>query len=468
MPDPLELQLGTGLEPGTTMKYKKEWALYRRFCHRQKLHEVPGKDVSWNLKTLKKYLRWRSKTNNVRSLSGIRSKLRHCSMCFGHLLPTQIGDGHAKLRIQIDMVLKDIGKKQQKEAKRLGDSTYPKRSLALGKVAIGLLFSAYGAISESRFAKLSSATRHWLSLSVCMHSGAMRLKLARVTWKGQSLRWNQADATYRLASDWRKMKRKGAFTIPFPSKPRFLSQRYNFYKEDGTEYGAFTAADVLGWHLRARSAREASYLFAPEGSRPPNRSEFETWLRLSFKSLLIGDREEIDALIQAMTPHSFRAGLASDMEREGVPRPVIMKFGRWNSAKAMAQYARDGLGQRLSWVKHKAIKDEFSIHCLAVAQARSTKQKSSVNKLRQVKLDQIQDSSKQNQKGTQSKKRNRLSVNTGTSKRARTRETEERRSARYRELRFEMAERNSIRAETPRIKPTDHPTGHHRRDYMAI
>ena len=63
--------------------------------------------------------------------------------------------------------------------------------------------------------------------------------------------------------------------------------------------------------------------------------------------LLKGKAMEIEAMIEAITPHSFRAGMASDLEREDVPRLVIKKMGRWNSARAMEQYMRDGLAQRL-------------------------------------------------------------------------------------------------------------------------
>ena len=54
------------------------------------------------------------------------------------------------------------------------------------------------------------------------------------------------------------------------------------------------------------------------------------------------------ALLLAMTPHSWRAGLASDLARANVRPGVICKAGRWSSKRAMQQYIRDSLAQRLS------------------------------------------------------------------------------------------------------------------------
>ena len=70
---------------------------------------------------------------------------------------------------------------------------------------------------------------------------------------------------------------------------------------------------------------------------------------------LVGPKGEIAKLIQAITPHSFRAGMAGDLEREDTPRPTIKKIGRWRSSRAMEQYIRDGLAQKLSSAKFRRI-----------------------------------------------------------------------------------------------------------------
>ena len=63
--------------------------------------------------------------------------------------------------------------------------------------------------------------------------------------------------------------------------------------------------------------------------------------------LLKGNKTEIEAMVRAITPHSFRAGMAGDLEREDVPRQTVKKMGRWQSDRAMELYMRDGLAQRL-------------------------------------------------------------------------------------------------------------------------
>ena len=102
---------------------------------------------------------------------------------------------------------------------------------------------------------------------------------------------------------------------------------------------------------------ETEGLFTPTGQQAPTRQEFQDWLRTSFRQLLGGKSPEIDALIAAITPHSFRAGLAGDMWREGINWRVIIKFGRWHDKRAMEQYARDALVQRLQTISITPIQD---------------------------------------------------------------------------------------------------------------
>ena len=59
----------------------------------------------------------------------------------------------------------------------------------------------------------------------------------------------------------------------------------------------------------------------------------------------MGDKREIDALVKSITPHSFRAGMAGNLERDDVSRETIKKLDRWASKEAMEQYMRDGLDQ---------------------------------------------------------------------------------------------------------------------------
>ena len=372
------MPIGYGLEPRSKKSYKDEWRLYLQFCKRRGISTVPGRDAPWTIGPVRDYLEWRSQRVNVRTLHSVRSKLKHCSICYGHLLPNAKGENPAELRLQLAMVMRMVGKRQAKDCKQRGISSDPKRSLALGRVAIGLLFSAYDATTEAGFRALDSSTRNWLATCACMHTGCMRFKLLKMMCKSRSVRWSQADRTYRLASDWRKMKRGGAFTVPFPSNPDFGAMRYCGYSKEGKELTQFTAATILRWHIKLRGSTKGN-LFAPLGkSTTPSRRAFQAWLRASFARLLVGDAAEIAALVASITPHSFRAGMAGDLERERVPRLHIKKVGRWASDKAMEQYARDGLAQRLSRLSFKSIASlAREIQALAVAAHPKRKARSS-------------------------------------------------------------------------------------------
>ena len=362
------LPFGFGLEVKSRDAYVKEWHLYLQFCRRHGIKSIPGRDVAWSLRSVKPFLEWRARRVNVRTLHIVRSKLKHCGLCYGFLLPNGKGEGPAVLRLQLAMITRNISKRQKKHCKEKGVSADPKRALALGRVAIGLLFSAYDATSRIGFNALSGSTRNWLVMCVCMHTGCMRSKLLKKLCKSKSIRWAAADRTYRLASDWRKMKRGGAFTIPFPLKPQFSSMKYHGYSKYGHETIEFTAALILQWHI-ARRQTSAGNLFAPFGTNSkPSRRAFQVWLRESFRRLLIGDVKEIAALIAAISPHSFRAGMAGDLERERVPRLHIKKVGRWTSDSAMEQYARDGLAQRIQKLTFKTISSlQHEVHTLAKA-----------------------------------------------------------------------------------------------------
>ena len=102
------------------------------------------------------------------------------------------------------------------------------------------------------------------------------------------------------------------------------------------------------------------HVFASHRMYGPCRSTFQAFLRSSFRHLLIGQPREIEALVNAITPHSFRAGMASDLHRLRVSVKVIMKTGRWHSERAMRQYVRDGLGQRLPNAKFLPLRHEAS------------------------------------------------------------------------------------------------------------
>ena len=160
------IPIGTGLEAETVKKYQQEWDMYVRHCKRNGWTRVPGRDRSWRITAVASYLRWRASRNNARSIAQIKSKLKHCGLCYDYLLPTAQGEGPSKLRLQLAMVSKAIAKAQRRKRQAAGLSSGPKRALALGRVAVSLLFAAYGATTREGFTALSRQTRHYLSMSI--------------------------------------------------------------------------------------------------------------------------------------------------------------------------------------------------------------------------------------------------------------------------------------------------------------
>ena len=246
------------------------------------------------------------------------------------------------------MVSKSIAKGQHKEKKAKGLLTGPKRALALGRTAVSLLFSAYGATDREGFAALNRQTRHYLAMSTVMHTGCMRFRLMQEVHRRGMIRWSQPDNTYLVRADWRKMKQMtGEYTVKFPAIPKFRAMLYDIYDANGNVTGSFTAASILKWQIGMTRSRKGRYVFEPDRGKELSARRFKEWLRASFRTLLTGNKDEIEVLAKAITPHSFRAGLASDLERSDVPRPTIKKLGRWSSSRAMEQYMRDGLAQKI-------------------------------------------------------------------------------------------------------------------------
>ena len=171
------LPLGCGVEPGTAPKYVKEWELYISFVRKHFGSRVPGRDRAWRIDVVAQYLQWRSRRCNSRTLEQVKSKIKHCGLCYSHLLPTAKGEGPAIKRLQLAMVSKAIRKRLKAALKAAGKPTGPKRSLALGRVAMGMLFSAYGATSYDAFAALPMIIACWLTVCVAMGTGCMRFFL---------------------------------------------------------------------------------------------------------------------------------------------------------------------------------------------------------------------------------------------------------------------------------------------------
>ena len=97
-------------------------------------------------------------------------------------------------------------------------------------------------------------------------------------------------------------------------------------------------------------------MFEPVPGKSLSSADFQTWLRSSFRALLVESAREVAAMVAAITPHSFRAGLASDLEHENVTKRRIKRAGRWDSDKAVEKYIRPRLAQRLRRLQYRPVR----------------------------------------------------------------------------------------------------------------
>ena len=133
---------------------------------------------------------------------------------------------------------------------------------------------------------------------------------------------------------------------------------YAAYTSEGRVRHTFTAANVLRWHMRTVGSRAGRDVLEPVSDKVLSSAEFQAWLRSSFRALLVEDAREVAAVVAAITPHSFRAGLAGDMEHENVPRQRMKRAGRWDSDRAMEDYLRPRMAQRLRRLQYRAIRSD--------------------------------------------------------------------------------------------------------------
>ena len=230
--------------------------------------------------------------------------------------------------------------------KRTNVSVAPSRALAVGAVGLGCLLDAYSVSDETSFDELPVEARDFLVASALAHSGCMRFGHFSHNDKPYRCRdfKTASGASWRLRSSWSKyeisatMQGTAAYSILFSPK--------------GPAYGSstITAAALLSWHMKGRA--QSDMLFRTAGSNGLlSRSRFQAWLRLSFAAALpLMSKTQVGLL----SPHSFRAGRASDLWRSKASAEMIKRAGRWASS-AFRLYIRDGFLELVNYSRLDSI-----------------------------------------------------------------------------------------------------------------
>ena len=114
---------------------------------------------------------------------------------------------------------------------------------------------------------------------------------------------------------------------------------YDVFDASGEFITNLSAGMVLSWHFdQLRTAREAT-VFAPDVAEPFSRASRQSWLRRALRSALHPEETSTLAMIESVTPHSFRPGLAGDLLTEGVPLARIAVECRWQGTRIVRMYA---------------------------------------------------------------------------------------------------------------------------------
>ena len=101
----------------------------------------------------------------------------------------------------------------------------------------------------------------------------------------------------------------------------------------------YPAATIMHWHFRQLQRAGEQFIFAPVAGAVCTRDERQNWIREVLSAALPIVEKEARALVDQVTPHSFRAGLAGDLFREGVALQRIASICRWNTPRVVRLYA---------------------------------------------------------------------------------------------------------------------------------
>jgi hypothetical protein len=277
------------------------------------------------------------------------SKLKSGGVRYGYVLPTQRHEQPSVLYHLVQRMLKELMKARIAAVGPANSA--PRRATAVGNAAIGILLSALGITSLTGLQTAGRRVGTYAAITASLHTQAMRHGQYR---SGRLTRAHLATDRHRgevvITSDWRKYPIQDSldsYQLRFPFQPAWSTQVYKVSTADGDFTGqTLTAAHVLRWYDQAFPGEPDEVLFTLDGVGGSDRQEYQKWLRQTFRAIL--PVEVPDSVIDAITPHSMRAGLVCDNNAAGIPRGDTMRQGRWASRRAFALYDRAGLATFLT------------------------------------------------------------------------------------------------------------------------
>jgi len=256
-------------------------------------------------------------------------------------LPTSKFDGDAAGHRNIQRMKRQLAINARAAAAADGVAYVPvDRCAPVGRRGISMILSAFRLTSEERFNELPRKDRHHIAASVMQHTGGMRFGHFRDRqYPLDAFAIDGVDASIRLITDWSRYAGRRQYCIEFPAAPRFQSMWYEVFAPNGNLLDSYPAATVLHWHFRRLQRDGERVVFAPVLNETVSREDRQSWIReVLWRALPIPEREA-RLVVQNVTPHSFRPGLAGDLHREGVSLQRIGSICRWNTPRVVRLYA---------------------------------------------------------------------------------------------------------------------------------
>ena len=336
-------ELPRGLKPTTLSTYSREWERYLAFVNRHGRDDMPGKEGPWDALLLWHYLQFRALTCKPSSLRGVLSALAHYGAHRGHLLATSRFDDdsvmYRRIRDMKNQLFIEYRARAGTEETELG----PNRCTPLGCRAVSFLFNSFAVVDRTSFGRLARADRHHLAACAMQHTCAMRFGHfpARAYVRDMFAR-DPDNGSLRLVTDWHRYSGRRKYCLTFAAAPQYRARMYTLRDAHGDEVDFVSAATILTWHFHFLQRDHEQTVFAPRSGVQPSRHSRQEWLRAALLAALpVGDARA-RAMVEDVTPHSFRPGLAGDLLREGMLPQAIAVECRWADIRNVRLY-----GERL-------------------------------------------------------------------------------------------------------------------------
>lgn len=333
-------ELPSGLKPKTYDSYIQEWRQYLQFARRMwSTQSVPGKDAEWNAFLLWKYLLYRAEKCKPTTVFSALSALAHVGTLHGFVLPTQKWDGKPLFYRQVKNMKREISLRYRSKHGAGGATFDVKRSTPLGAQSVSLLLSHFRVYDEASFLQVPRLHRHHLVVSMMQHTCGMRF--GHFLWRQYRVTSFVKDVhgTFRLTTDWHRYSGRRSYCLEFARTPRWPCLRYAVCDAAGVHKASLVTAQVMQWHFNQLERDGEFFVFAPEQGRAGSRARRKAWLQESLLSALHPHDIAVRKRVALVSPHAFRAGLASDLLRAGVAPQTIAIWCRWWSMRAMRMYA---------------------------------------------------------------------------------------------------------------------------------